>query len=103
MLLGRSLKKMVNVIFTNEYRNFSNVCVLVPLFLAIVVDCMELSPFENGNIILSNTTYLSMAMYECNKDFLLLGEASRVCTDSGMWSGEEPTCQGMLNYARTLH
>ena len=76
---------------------------LVLLFPGIVVDCMELLPLENGTIVLSNTTYLSVAMYECNEGFLLQGNGTRVCTESGMWSGEEPTCQGKQNHTQITH
>ena len=76
---------------------------IVLFFLGIVVDCMELLPINNGSIVLSNTTYLSVAIYECHEGFLLQGEDARICTSSGVWSGVEPMCQCKLNPTYIVH
>ena len=38
------------------------------------------------------TIYNSEVTFGCNEGFLLLGQDRTVCTQSGDWSNEAPTC-----------
>ena len=68
------------------------------LFLSsscLVANCGPLSNPPNGTVTLSLTTYLSVANYSCDPEsFRLEGTESRVCTEEGVWSPEEPICEG---------
>ena len=35
----------------------------------------------------------SLATYHCNPGYILWGNASRLCTESGSWSGVTPQCK----------
>ena len=59
-------------------------------------DCEVLPNPSNGLVILSGTTNGSMAMYECDTNFILIGSATRVCQSDALWSGEEPFCLSEL-------
>ncbi len=61
----------------------------------IVVDCGPLFNPANGMVTFSLTTYQSMANYSCNDMFRLEGTESRLCTAEGVWSPEEPVCEGI--------
>ena len=37
--------------------------------------------------------YQSMASYTCNEGYLLMGDEVRACQSSGLWSGQQPTCE----------
>ena len=37
-------------------------------------------------------TYQNIATYTCDASFKLIGECTRVCLESGKWSGDAPTC-----------
>ena len=50
---------------------------------------------DNGAVSLSGTTYNSVATYSCDSDYVLMGDNTRRCLDTGLWSGSTPTC-GML-------
>ena len=60
------------------------------------IDCGTLEDPENGNIAISTTTYNSVANYSCNTGYTLRGDMSQTCLDTGIWSGSEPNCTGML-------
>ena len=60
----------------------------------VVVDCGFLGNPGNGNVSLSSTTYNSTATYSCKTGYTLTGDDVRICLDSGIWSGNEPTCTG---------
>ena len=36
--------------------------------------------------------------YKCDVGFSLTGSSTRVCKSDGMWSGEEPLCEGKQCY-----
>ena len=43
----------------------------------------------------NSTLYLSQANYSCNPGHELMGgNVTRACLLTGMWSGEDPVCQG---------
>ena len=58
------------------------------------VDCGSLNNLTNGIVSLDSTLRGSEAIYSCQDNYTLVGEALRVCTDDEEWSEEEPLCQG---------
>ncbi len=54
--------------------------------------CERLLDIDNGQVFLSGVTVDSAAVYRCNIGFELVGESSRTCQSSGLWSGAEPIC-----------
>ena len=42
----------------------------------------------------NNSTVGTVIVYFCNTNFELVGFVNRVCEESGVWSGEAPTCEG---------
>ena len=61
-----------------------------------VVDCgIETNP-DNGQVIRANgTTFGQTATYSCDTGYNLVGDSTRMCQATGVWSGSAPTCQGM--------
>ena len=57
------------------------------------VDCGSLPNPANGQVILTTTTVGSIAIYDCNEGFGLLGTSTRTCQPNGNWSDEAPTCE----------
>lgn len=43
---------------------------------------------------MNSFTFGSIANYECNNGFVLVGDLRRTCQDNGLWSGSEPQCIG---------
>ena len=66
------------------------------------VDCGDLSSPQNGQVILTNTTFGSTATYLCDEGFNLIGDMQRMCQSTGEWSGNEPTCESQLLYVPAL-
>lgn len=58
-----------------------------------MVDCESLSAPDNGAVNDILTTYQSVATYQCNIGYNLIGESNRTCQANGNWSGMEPICQ----------
>ena len=58
------------------------------------VDCGSLNNLTNGIVSLDSTLRGSEAIYSCQDNYTLVGEALRVCTDDEEWSEEEPLCEG---------
>ena len=59
-------------------------------------DCGSLQNPANGQVILNETVFKSIANYSCNSLYSIVGDTSRVCQANGTWSGSVPTCQGIL-------
>ena len=59
--------------------------------------CSELSSLVNGQVTLTGLTCGSTASYTCYSGYTLLGEQNRTCLCTGMWSGQEPTCESMYS------
>ena len=58
-----------------------------------MVDCGSLEAPGNGTIDLSEgTTFGSTAFYSCDENFELVGNSTRVCLSSGVWSNAPPVC-----------
>ena len=64
-------------------------------FTSIVVDCGTLTNPANSQVSYTGrTTFGQTATYSCNAGYNLVGNSTRTC--EGVWSGSEPTCQGVL-------
>ena len=65
------------------------------------VDCGNLTHPAIGQVDhTAGTTFGQTATYSCNTGYNLVGDSTRTCQAEGIWSGSEPTCEGM--YAITL-
>ena len=62
------------------------------------MNCGPLTDPANGQVSHPDgTTFGQTATYSCNTGFNLVGDSTRMCQATGMWSGSEPTCQRMLH------
>ena len=61
-----------------------------------VVDCGALINPANGLVSHSGTTFGQAATYSCNTGYNLVGNNTRTCQATRMWTGSVPTCQGRL-------
>lgn len=59
------------------------------------IDCGSLVSPMNGSMTGSITVYPNKIQFNCNEGFDLLGSATRTCLPSGMWSGNQTTCEGI--------
>ena len=55
-----------------------------------VVSCGELAGTDNGAVDVSDTTFNSTATYSCNDGYSIVGDTTRTCLASGLWSGIVP-------------
>ena len=66
-------------------------------FLDTEVQCGDPMSVKDGFIEVSNFkgkyVFGSLATYHCNPGFILWGNASRLCTEEGIWTGVKPQCK----------
>ena len=61
------------------------------------MNCSTLTDPANGQVShTAGTTFRQTATYSCDTGYNLVGDSTRICHDTGVWSGSAPTCQGML-------
>ena len=72
------------------------VCIALLYFSLTVVACPPLMDPLDGDVVWTNLSVGSVAVYTCNRRFELVGNDTRTCQGDGMWSGEEPVCTGVL-------
>ena len=74
-----------------------NLFVVLTLYFnsVVVVDCGGLMDPENGAVTVTNITFNSTATYSCNDGYILVGDTTRTCLASGLWSGTAPLCTGI--------
>ena len=66
-------------------------------FFVAVVDCGTLNALANGQVShTGRTTFGQTAVYSCDTGYILVGGRTRTCQADGVWSGSEPTCEGVL-------
>lgn len=65
--------------------------ILMPCCI-IGVGCGPLLSPANRTVAVSNTTFPSVAMYNCDNEFILIGVSRRECQASGSWSDQAPLC-----------
>ena len=106
MLMGRGqgyhqsadVRSCCNVLSPNQ--NFPPLYYL--LYVAIV-QCPELPPLTNGQVIVPSRTVGSVAIYICLSGYTTQGEDERTCQSDGTWSGIPPTCiLSMFPFEMTL-
>ena len=79
----------------SKFDNSIHSLILIKLWIFLIaIDCGSLGDPENGMVSVSTTTYNSVATYSCNTGYTRTGNVSRTCLDTGLWSGNEPTCSG---------
>ena len=59
------------------------------------VDCGDLFDPTNGGVSVNSTTFNSTATYTCDSGYSLVGDTTRICLASGLWSGIVPNCTGI--------
>ena len=77
---------------------------MIYVFLSLTaVDCGNLTDPANGQVTLTaGTTFKQIATYRCNTGYNLVGDSTRTCQATGIWSGNAPTCPGMLLHSVCL-
>ena len=74
----------------------SNTCVHDVSLLSTVVDCGALPDPANGQVNdTAGTTLGQIATYSCSTGYNLVGNSTRMCQATGVWSGSAPTCERM--------
>ena len=71
---------------------------LIMLSLFAAVDCGSPPVPTNGIVFSQQTIFQSTAVYSCDIGFMLFGEKRRTCEALGSWSGQTPTCKGMITF-----
>ena len=56
--------------------------------------CGPLTPPKQGSVVITGTGIDAVATYTCDNGFNIFGKSTRVCLSLGVWSGQEPSCQG---------
>ena len=71
---------------------------MMPSNLPLTVkDCGALTDPANGQVSHTDgTTFGETATYSCDAGYNLVGDRTRTCQVTGVWSGSTPTCQSML-------
>ena len=73
----------------------------VTFYSITVIDCGPPSMVTPGGVVVSTTTFGSIATYQCDQGYVLnpSDEASRMrtCQDDGSWFGPDPACESMLS------
>ena len=62
------------------------------------MDCLNLTAPRNGQLSLTTTTFGSVATYNCEEGYILMGFSMRECLANGSWSLMEPVCESKLPY-----
>ena len=79
-------------------------CVTDVFLLLTVVECGTLNATTNGQVNhTAGTTFGQTATYSCDTGYNLVGNSTRTCQADGVWSGSEPTCQGVLLLSTPEH
>ena len=64
-------------------------------FTFVVVDCGTLNDPPNGQARhTAGTGFGQTATYSCNTGYNLVGNSTRTCQATGVWSGSAPSCEG---------
>ena len=73
---------------------------MIFIFHSTVVNCSTLADPDNGQVNqTTGTTFGQAATYSCDAGYDLEGNSTRMCQATGMWSGNETTCQSEpINY-----
>ena len=58
--------------------------------------CPSLPDPEFGMVQLTGRMIASKAIYNCSRGYRIEGDQERECLLSGMWSGNQPVCSGIV-------
>ena len=87
---------MVAINWLNQSKDDSYL--LVPLYSFILslveAQCTALENPNNGVVTTTGQRPGDLASYSCNEGYIIQGDDTRVCQNSGEWSGDAPTCTG---------
>nr|XP_046174411.1 sushi, von Willebrand factor type A, EGF and pentraxin domain-containing protein 1-like isoform X1 [Oncorhynchus gorbuscha] len=64
-----------------------------PVPECIPVECPQPVEIANGIVDVQGLMYLSTALYSCKPGYTLVGNATVLCGESGLWIGGVPSCQ----------
>ena len=65
-------------------------------FIISAGNCSKLPDLSNGRVIFTGLLEGYNALYICDdENHTVIGDRVRTCMSNGMWSGQEPTCEGM--------
>uniref|UniRef100_A0A8C8CUC4 Sushi, von Willebrand factor type A, EGF and pentraxin domain-containing protein 1 n=1 Tax=Oncorhynchus tshawytscha TaxID=74940 RepID=A0A8C8CUC4_ONCTS len=64
-----------------------------PVPECIPVECPQPVEIANGIVDVQGLMYLSTALYSCKPGYSLVGNATVLCGESGLWIGGVPSCQ----------
>lgn len=71
---------------------------IIDMLSYTVVGCGVLTAPDHGAMSQTGLREGSTANYTCEQGFTLSVSETRVCLDQGVWSGDEPTCNGRQLY-----
>ena len=66
----------------------------VHCFIYAEINCGSLDNPSNGKVLADADLINSVATYSCNPGYALVGDVTRTCQNSGIWSDKAPTCIG---------
>ncbi len=58
-----------------------------------VIVCPKLPTIHYGTVSVGNRQVGSTAIYNCDDGFILVGDSTRHCLSTGVWSGQPPVCK----------
>jgi len=58
-----------------------------------VADCTAVANPVNGHVQVTGSGLDSVATFECNEGYSLVGSSTLVCTDELVWNGNLPVCK----------
>ena len=65
------------------------------LLTFLVTDCEQPASPMHGRVIVSSTSSGSLASYQCDNGYKLVGHKERICDAmDGTWTYSDPTCHG---------
>ena len=56
------------------------------------VVCPNIQSLANGRVSVEGFRFRRIVHYSCNEGYVLVGDNTRTCLETGNWSGEDPTC-----------
>ena len=66
-------------------------------------ECPQLRNISNGKVEVNGYVEESVAIYECNKGYQLLGVCIRICYENSTWSGTEPICESKYDANKVIN
>ena len=76
--------------------------ILQHIFFPSAKDCGHLETPMNGSLSGNKTFYPNTVKFSCDEGFDLLGSQVRSCLSSGLWSGNQTSCKGIMCSSRNL-